>query len=36
MEMELGEIAEDGGQEELRELYVYMKAESQGLTSFQM
>lgn len=36
MEMELGGIAEDGGQEELRELYVHMKAESQGLTSFQM
>lgn len=36
MEMELGEIAEDGGQEELRELNVHMKAESQGLTSFQM
>lgn len=36
MEIELGGIAGDGGQEELGELYVHMKAESQGLTSFQM
>lgn len=31
MEMELGGMSEDAGQEELGEIYVHSKAESQGI-----